>query len=231
MGAAGQQLAVMLCYDCVTSGDVRRAHFALFVAVAVAIQLPTTINATAAGAEAGSHHPFVRQRRAAVHDRVHGFRGELVKKMGEGVDLDEVSLDMARYDDPTMQEAMVEYLEKRQPKWQPDLVVPIGAPALIFVANHYDRLFPGITNPRRRSQSKLLPQGEWEKNAAYVGHEISISGFIEDMLQVAPATKNIDLVLGATSLDHRWREAIKRKPHHSRAELSSPTTTIFPSTR
>ena len=41
-----------------------------------------------------------------------------------------------------MQEAIVDYLQKRQAKWQPDLVVPIGSPATIFVAKYRDRLFP-----------------------------------------------------------------------------------------
>src|SRR5438045_4786235 len=54
------------------------------------------------------------------------FETELVEKMGKRVDLDEVSLDMARYADSTLQEALVEYLQKRQSHWQPDLVVPIG---------------------------------------------------------------------------------------------------------
>ena len=49
---------------------------------------------------------------------------------------------MARYADREMQEAIVDYLQKRQAKWQPDLVVPIGSPAAIFVANYRDRLFP-----------------------------------------------------------------------------------------
>ena len=70
------------------------------------------------------------------------FETELVEKMGDRVDLDEVSLDMARYADRDMQEAIVDYLQKRQAKWQPDLVVPIGSPAAIFVANYRDRLFP-----------------------------------------------------------------------------------------
>src|SRR5260370_14748403 len=51
---------------------------------------------------------------------------ELTERIGERLDLDEVSLDHARYADPDMQEALVAYLEKRHAKWQPDLVVPIG---------------------------------------------------------------------------------------------------------
>ena len=70
------------------------------------------------------------------------FETELTEKMGHQVDLDEVSLDMARYADEEMQEALVEYMQKRQAKWQPDLVVPIGSPAGVFVAQSRDRLFP-----------------------------------------------------------------------------------------
>ena len=145
----------------------------------------------------------------SIHET--SFETELVKNLGESVSLDEVSLDFARYDDPGMQEAMVDYLEKRQASWRPDLVVPIAAPALIFVASHYDRLFPGTPILGVAANPQFLPKGEWEKNAAFVGHEISISGYIEDILQVAPATKNIDFVLGATSLDHRWREALQKE--------------------
>src|SRR2546423_697963 len=138
------------------------------------------------------------------------FESELVAKMGEHITLDEVSLDMARYDEREMQEAMVDYLEKRQAKWRPDLVVPIGSPALACVANHYDRLFPGTSILGVAANQRFLPHGEWERNAAYVGHEINVSGFIEDMLQVAPGTKNIEIVLGATSLDLAWRQAIQK---------------------
>src|SRR5256885_11760272 len=70
------------------------------------------------------------------------FETELVEKMGKRVDLDEVSLDMARYADPNLQEALVEYLQKRQAHWQPDLVVPIGSPAGVFVEQYRGRPFP-----------------------------------------------------------------------------------------
>src|SRR3982751_2718596 len=138
------------------------------------------------------------------------FESELVAKMGENITLDEVSLDMARFDERETQEAMVDYLKKRQAKWRPDLVVPIGSPALAFVASHYDRLFPGTSILGVAANQQFLPHGEWERNAVYVGHELNISGFIEDMLQVAPATKNIEIVVGATPLEHRWREAFKK---------------------
>ena len=129
--------------------------------------------------------------------------------MGDRVDLDEVSLDMARYADRDIQEAIVNYLQKRQAKWQPDLVVPIGSSATIFVANYRDRLFPE-TPILYVVDRRLLPPGALEKNAAYVGQEIDLPGLLEDMLQVAPATKNIAVIVGTTPLEHYWQEAFQK---------------------
>src|SRR5438067_2486848 len=56
------------------------------------------------------------------------FEATIKRELGRGVDLDEVSLDMARYAQPDMEEAFAEFLLKRLSKWQPDLVVPIGSP-------------------------------------------------------------------------------------------------------
>jgi signal transduction histidine kinase len=138
------------------------------------------------------------------------FESELVTKMGERIALDEVTLDMARNDESEMQQAMVEYLEKRQAKWKPDLVVPIGSPAAVFVVNNHERLFPETPILIVAGNRQFLPSGSWEKNAAFVGHAIDIPGFFEDMLQVAPATKNIEIVMGATSLERTWREAFQK---------------------
>jgi PAS domain S-box-containing protein len=129
--------------------------------------------------------------------------------MGNRVDLDEVSLDMARYADRDMQEAIVNYLQKREAKWQPDLVVPIGSSATIFVANYRDRLFPE-TPILYVVDRRLLPPGALEKNAAYIGQEIDLPGLLEDMLQVAPATKNIAVIVGTTPLEHNWQEAFQK---------------------
>ena len=191
-------------------GKLRRAPFFLVVALAAAIPLLFTTNGSAAEPKrvllvhsfGSAAPPFTVESMA--------FETELVEKMGERVDLDEVSLDMARYADRDMQEAIVDYLQKRQRKWQPDLVVPIGAPAAIFVAKYRERLFPETPIVYASADRRLLPAGALEKNAAYIGQVYEISGLLEDMLQVAPATKNIVVVVGATPLEHIWREAFQK---------------------
>jgi PAS domain S-box-containing protein len=139
------------------------------------------------------------------------FETELVEKMGERVDLDEVSLDMARYADPTLQEALVEYLQKRQSHWQPDLVVPIGSPAGVFVARYRDRLFPETPILYTGMDRRPLPPDALEKNAAFIGENFDLPGFIEDILQIAPATKNIAVVIGASPVEQYWAAAFRKE--------------------
>src|SRR5256885_4666158 len=138
------------------------------------------------------------------------FETELVEKMGERVDLDEISLDMARHADPNLQEALVEYLQKRQAHWHPDLVVPIGSPAGVFVEQYRDRLFPETpilyTGMDRR---RLSPHAL--ENAAFIGEKFDGPGFIEDILQIAPATKNIAIVIGASPVEQYWAAAFRKE--------------------
>ena len=127
--------------------DIRkvwRAQFFLVVAITAAIGLLFMSTASAAEPKRvlivhsfGSVAPPFTTHSTA-------FEAELVKQLGNHVDLDEVSLDMARYAEPEMQEALVDYLEKRGDKWKPNLVVPIGGPAGIFVAKFRNRLFREI---------------------------------------------------------------------------------------
>ena len=142
--------------------------------------------------------------------------------MGNRVDLDQLSLDMARYADRDMQEAIVDYLRKRQAKWRPDLVVTMGAPAAVFVANYRDRLFPETPILYISLDRRLLPPGALEKNAAYVGQVFEIPGWIEDILQIAPRTKNIEVVVGTTPLERTWQEAFQKatEPFASRIKFT-----------
>ena len=186
-----------------------RAQF--FLGVAIAASIPLLSISTAVAAEPkrvlivnsfnSTAPPFSFQSTA--------FKSALVAKMGAPVDLDEVSLDMARYE-ADMQNAIVDYLEKRQAKWRTDLVVAIGAPAVSFVADHRDRLFQDTPVLYAAADRRLLPPDALEKNAAYVGQLLDIPGLFEDMLQVAPATKNIEIIVGATPLEHLWQEAFKK---------------------
>ena len=87
------------------------------------------------------------------------FETTLTQEMGQRVDLDQVSLDMARYAQPDMEEPFVEFLLKRLRKWDPDLVVPVGSPAGRFVAKYRNRLFPHTPVIYTGMDLRTLPPG------------------------------------------------------------------------
>ncbi|MGH8094976.1 MAG: hypothetical protein ACREIF_16135, partial [Chthoniobacterales bacterium] len=134
---------------------------------------------------------------------------ELVKRMGDRVDLDEVSLDMARYAQPEMQAAVADYVEKRGVKWKPDLVVPMGGPACKFVAKFRRRLFPNVPILYDGLDRRHLGPEDFDANTAFVGANYEVRGFVEDILQMAPDTKNIAVVIGATPLERYWVEEFR----------------------
>jgi signal transduction histidine kinase len=138
------------------------------------------------------------------------FETALTQEMGKRVDLDEVSLDMARYAQPSMEEAFVEFLLKRLAKWQPDLVVPIGSPAGRFVVKFRDRLFPGTPVIYTGMDRRTVPPDAITKNATFVGENFKLAGLVEDILQLAPDTTNIEVILGATPLERYWTIEFRR---------------------
>jgi signal transduction histidine kinase len=133
----------------------------------------------------------------------------LTERLGEKVDLDEVSLDHARFADADMEEALVEYLQKRQAKWKPDLVVPIGSPAGKFVEQYRDRLFPQTPILYTGMDRRRLRADALQNNAAFVGESFDGPGFIEDILQLAPDTTNIVCVIGASPVERYWAAAFQ----------------------
>lgn len=140
------------------------------------------------------------------------FETELTAKMGEPIDLDEVSLDVARYASLDMEEALVGFMRARQVKWQPDLVVPIGSPAGVFVAQYRNRLFPASTPIVYAGMDKRrLPPGALDENAAFVGESFDLPQWVEDILQIAPVTKNIAVLIGDSPLERLWTEVLKRE--------------------
>jgi PAS domain S-box-containing protein len=150
------------------------------------------------------------------------FETTLTRELGTQVDLDEVSLDMARFDQPDSEDAFADLLLKRLSKWQPDLVVSFGSPAGRFVAKYRDRLFartPIVYDGMDRSR---LPEGALNNNAAFVGSNFDLIGLMDDILQLKPDTDHVVVILGATPLERYWATAFDEafKPHKPRVRFT-----------
>jgi signal transduction histidine kinase len=134
------------------------------------------------------------------------FQRELTSKMGEPVDMDAISLNVARYASTDMEEVMVEFMAKRQENWEPDLVVPIGSPAAYFLSRFRNRIFSSATPVIYTGFDKRrLPIEVLTNNATFVGSMFNMPGAIEDILQIAPDTRNIAIVIGASQYEQYWK--------------------------
>ena len=139
----------------------RFGHWNVYVLLAIVCLIVT------AGAQAAEDGPA--KRVLMVHSfgstappfttHSNAFETTLTQEMGQRVDLDQVSLDMARYAQPDMEEPFVEFLLKRLAKWDPDLVVPVGSPAGRFVAKYRNRLFPHTPVIYTGMDLRTLPPG------------------------------------------------------------------------
>jgi signal transduction histidine kinase len=150
------------------------------------------------------------------------FQTTLTRELGGRVDMDEVSLDMARYAQPDMEGPFVEFLLARLTKWQPDLVVPIGSPAGRFVVKYRDRLFPGAPIIYTGMDRRTLPHDAFQSNATFVGESFDIAGLVEDILQLAPDTNHIAIVIGASPLERFWTTIFQTafEPFHDRVRFT-----------
>jgi PAS domain S-box-containing protein len=137
------------------------------------------------------------------------FERTLTQEMGKRVDLDQVSLDMARYAQPDMEGPFVEFLLKRLEQWHPDLVIPVGSPAGRFVVKYRDRLFPDTPVIYTGMDRRTLPPGPLA-NAAFVGESFNLAGLVEDILEMAPETNHVAVIVGATPLERYWAGEFRR---------------------
>ncbi len=116
---------------------------------------------------------------------------------------------MARYAQPDLEEPFAEFLHKRLGKWQPDLVVPVGSPAGRFVAKFRNQLFPQTPIVYTGMDRRTLPPDAFANNATFVGEDFKLAGLVEDILQLAPDTNHIVVILGATPLERYWTAAFR----------------------
>jgi signal transduction histidine kinase len=135
---------------------------------------------------------------------VTAFRTTLARELGEPVHFYDESLDAALSAQPERERAFVAFLQARFGDRPPDVVVPIGAPAVRFVAQFRDRVFPDTPIVYTAVEPRMLPPDALRANATLVTQAISLSGIVEDILQMQPDTTNIAVVLGTSPLEQFW---------------------------
>jgi signal transduction histidine kinase/ABC-type uncharacterized transport system substrate-binding protein len=149
------------------------------------------------------------------------FREELLRQSPEGIDLYEASLATARSGD-VEEGPFADYLRALFAKRQPDLVVAISSPAIRFIQEHRDQLFPSVPAVFMGVEQRRIPPAALTKHDALVVTAIDFNLIVENILKVLPNTTNIAVVLGNSPNEQYWLEQLRAefKPLENRVAFT-----------
>lgn len=155
-------------------------------------------------------HSFGRD--FAPFDEVAGqFRTELARRGSGAMEFTEASLELARFDGAERDAPLLDFLTAVFKHRPPDLVVPVGAPALQFCTRHRTGLFPGVPMlalgvDKRRTNDPGADQG-----FAVVGVELDLVELLKNVLDVLPQTREIHMAIGTSPLERFWESELKKE--------------------
>jgi ABC-type uncharacterized transport system substrate-binding protein len=93
---------------------------------------------------------------------------------------------------------------------EPDIIVPMGAPAAHFVQQFRQSLFPATPVLLATYDQRALQYASRSANDASVPVDINFAGSIENMLRVLPDTTNIAVVVGNSPNEKEMMERMRR---------------------
>jgi signal transduction histidine kinase len=136
------------------------------------------------------------------------FREELTRQSPDPIDLYDTSLATARF--PDVEEGpFVEYLRALFAKRQLDLVVAIGSPAVGFVQQHRQELFPSISAVYTGVEQRRVSYPTLTANDAVVAINNDYAAVVENILQVLPETTDVVVVIGDSPTEKFWAEQLR----------------------
>jgi signal transduction histidine kinase len=138
------------------------------------------------------------------------FREELFKLSPDKVDLYEASLEGARFQQPSEQGPIVDYLVALFATRKLDLIVTIGAPAAFFVQKYRAQFFPSIPLVIGGPEQRAINYGTLTSLDAPDPVTLDFRKWIENILEVRPDTTHIAWVVGASPLERFWTEEFRR---------------------
>jgi signal transduction histidine kinase len=149
------------------------------------------------------------------------FRDELIQRLGEPVDLVEVSLVTAGAGDSLEDAPFVDYLQALLVGRTPDLVVPIGGIASSFAQRQRQSLFPDVPTLYVAVDDRTLDRYALTDQDTVVASRLDVHGFVQNILDVLPETAHVAVIVGTSPVEQFWKEELSREfqPFMNRVEF------------
>jgi signal transduction histidine kinase len=158
------------------------------------------------------------------------FKEELARQLPWPIQFHEAALETARADQPQAETAFAQYLQALYAQHQPDLVVPVGAPAAQFLCRYRASLFPQAPLLVGGIDQRLLPTLSLSSNDTAVVAQLDLAACIEIMWQLFPATTNLAIVFGNSPHEKLWLAECKQafEPYTNRLRFIWVNELSFP---
>ncbi|HMP82351.1 MAG TPA: PAS domain S-box protein [Verrucomicrobiota bacterium] len=133
-----------------------------------------------------------------------GFRTELIRQSSTPVDIYEVSLESARFDDDESEKPFVDYILALSARRHPDLVLTVGGPAARFAQKQRKHLFPDAPMLFAAVDHRHVQHSTLDTNSAVVSVRNDPQRVVEHILRILPDTTNVVVVIGNSPLEQFW---------------------------
>ena len=139
------------------------------------------------------------------------FRSELTKKSSERIEFYEVSFDASRIKNAQDEQPFVDYMRALLSGRDPDLIVPVGAPAAFFMQRQRANLFPKTPMVIIGANQRRIPAATLTENDTGVLLNDDITQFLKNILRVRPDTKHVAIVIGNSPVERYWASELVRE--------------------
>jgi len=111
------------------------------------------------------------------------------------------NMDEASYADRQQLNWLLDFYRKNYQGRKPDLIISTDTPALQFLLEHGENLFPGVPIVFVDADRKFLAAQKLPPNVTGVFGFLDISGTLELVLHVHPDTQRVAMIVGSSKLD------------------------------
>jgi signal transduction histidine kinase len=137
------------------------------------------------------------------------FRSELAQQSAAPIEFLEASLESTLFAEAGSETPLVEYLHALFARRPADLLVAIGAPAMMFFQRHRETL-SGVPMLVVAADKRRLGDLERDGNATAFGISLDLAGVVENILRILPSTTNIEVVTGNSPFERFWQTEFRR---------------------
>jgi signal transduction histidine kinase len=139
------------------------------------------------------------------------FRAGLAERSDAAIEFMDASLEMSRFDGIERDGPLLDFLLDVFSDSPPDLIVPLGAPAGMFLARHRARLFPAVPVLVLSADKRRLPRLEQDPMVTAVGLDLDLASYLDNIRTLLPETRDIHVILGSTPLERFWEQELRRE--------------------